>query len=265
MGEESKLEWGWLDGFPGDSGSEAEDEEEDESVSTDEDAGSVEGEEVLEDATPVVAGEASIPDESKKSSGSTPEVGGAVSSDAGGAGQPESVEAGLVSSSGGLGGNTGSVGPEVEARGESRIVDSGAVLRRGEASVGWVGAGGVGEVGKGVVARSVGLQRPSLGGWSEPSGYWTKLVVELTGRSLGPVGGSLGAAKPEERRHASPKRVDERSGELQVCSGGQVQEWFVVFRGWCLWARRGRRGSLRAWSSEYILENTAMLGGRKSR
>ncbi|KAG0580120.1 hypothetical protein KC19_4G148100 [Ceratodon purpureus] len=100
----------------GESGSEVEDEEEDDSGETDEDDGSVEGEEASEDGTGAASGEAVVTDESKRSAVFASEGAGAGSSYARGLEQQESLEGGLGSSGGGHGGKTGTV-PCARARG----------------------------------------------------------------------------------------------------------------------------------------------------
>ena len=210
--------------FPGDSGSEAEDEkdEEDESGGTDEDDGSMEGEEVSVDASPVITGEVTLTEEPDRSLALPSEGAGVVAPDARALGKPDSMEGGVVSRSGGDAGNTGPVRvtleKEVVTPRERTIFGTVAVLR-GEASVGQLGTGTVADAETGGPVPSVGVRRPSSErGPSEAAGKSTKLVVELTDQSLEPVGGYSGRVGSGGRGICSPKRRDERAGELQVCS-----------------------------------------------
>lgn len=207
--------------FPGDSGSEAEDEE-DESGGTDEDDGSMEGEEVSVDASPVITGEVTMSEEPDRSLALPSKGAGLVAPDAIALGKADSMEGGVVSRSGGDAGNTGPVRvaleKEVDTPGERITFGTVAVLRD-EASVGQLGTGTVADAETGGPVPSVGVRRPSSErGPSEAAGKSTKLVVELTDQSLEPVGGYSGMVGSGGRGNGSPKRRDERAGELQVCS-----------------------------------------------
>jgi hypothetical protein len=204
--------------FPGDSGSEAEDE----SGGTDEDDDSIEGEEVPEDASPVITGEVTVTEEPERSPVLPTEGAGVVASDARALGKPDLMEGAVGLRSGRDAGNAGPVRAvrekDVDAPGERTNFGTVAVLRD-EESLGQLGTGTVADVETGGLVPSVGVLRTlSERGPSEAAGKSTKLVVELTNRSLEPVGGYSGMVESEGRRHGSPKRRDERAGELQVCT-----------------------------------------------